>query len=983
MKKLLLLSSLLATALAMHAQVDPKVKPETLVAGKQYVLVNKAQSAAQYMSRTSWDGALYFLGKTDSKYADHALTAVSNEDGTWSFTITSKEDEPTTYYMGVPAGTDNLNANLTSPVKWAVTASEEYAGFYRLTAGEGNNENCVGKQLHLNGGYQYFVISEPINGGQWYPDFAGGTTSTGEYDENDELIYTIHDYTSFNWGFVSVERVPDYYEGFQYSYEINRFYEDYCVLDDYAEGFLATYNAVKAIYDVADMDELADSEVLEMLKNKIELYNEIERAIALNGDDDAVLAAATATAMDAFNQRIAAGELKNATEALAQAELNYTLGGGDMTALGKNMSFEDLSAQNGATTSGVAGAPTGWNVYINGKRVVTADEVKAAGIANWHGVNADCSGSIKEGSYGFGIWTSGVPQYEISQTIEGLENGSYLITAGLMVGANGGGSRRTTQRIFGNLNATYFGTQGDYDESRLDNTEVYAFANLEEPVTDSELQAVEVRAFVYDGTLTFGVRTDGNIAAANRTTANGAGGDGWFKTDNFTIQKLGYDANDAMGVVDHYMQILQDYESNSDFVMAEVVRTALEEGLQSFKEVTVSSSQEDIIEGILAAKKLLATTNVSVKAYEKLLAALEQHYLNRDLYETKKGIGAYSDVIEEAEAAYYDGAAEDEAAVDAIINRLNEALQECIQSDDIEAGSDLTDYIKNASFENLTNQNNTNSGGVVNAPMGWNLYIDGSQVTTASEIQSAGVTGWCAINGGDNINVELEDGTVVTSQCSDGEHVWGIWNANIPEVELSQTIKGLPSGQYTLTCDVLVQYNWAGYCITTQRIFANDYVAMYSYESNYEKNLPADAQIAADIDRLVPEAEVKHLTYAGHECEAPRSDYSHKVSLTFGLAQSGDLKIGFRTNGVDKDGVAQDRGIGWFKLDNWTLTYDAAEVPVGAEVGADATGVDTVKETTRKAIEFYSVNGIRRAAPQKGLNIVKMSNGTVVKTYVR
>ena len=158
---------------------------------------------------------------------------------------------------------------------------------------------------------------------------------------------------------------------------------------------------------------------------------------------------------------------------------------------------------------------------------------------------------------------------------------------------------------------------------------------------------------------------------------------------------------------------------------------------------------------------------------------------------------------------------------------------------------------------------------------------------------------------------------------------------------------------------------------------------MYSYESNYEKNLPADAQIAADIDRLVPEAEVKHLTYAGHECEAPRSDYSHKVSLTFGLAQSGDLKIGFRTNNVDKDGVAQDRGIGWFKLDNWTLTYDAAEVPVGAEVGADATGVDTVKETTRKAIEFYSVNGIRRAAPQKGLNIVKMSNGTVVKTYVR
>jgi hypothetical protein len=107
----------------------------------------------------------------------------------------------------------------------------------------------------------------------------------------------------------------------------------------------------------------------------------------------------------------------------------------------------------------------------------------------------------------------------------------------MMVGANGGGSRRTTQRIFGNLNSTYFGGTDDYDHSLLDKSEVYDFAYLVEPVTDTELQPIAVRAYVYDGTLTFGFRTDGNIAAANRTTSNGAGGDGWFKIDNFRLYK--------------------------------------------------------------------------------------------------------------------------------------------------------------------------------------------------------------------------------------------------------------------------------------------------------------------------------------------------------------------------------------------------------------------------------------------------------------
>ena len=92
MKKFLLLSSLLVSTLVANAQVTPKVQPERPVSGNKYVLVNKAQTPTQYMSRTSWDGALYFLGESDSHYADYALTAIQNADGTWAFSLPNADN---------------------------------------------------------------------------------------------------------------------------------------------------------------------------------------------------------------------------------------------------------------------------------------------------------------------------------------------------------------------------------------------------------------------------------------------------------------------------------------------------------------------------------------------------------------------------------------------------------------------------------------------------------------------------------------------------------------------------------------------------------------------------------------------------------------------------------------------------------------------------------------------------------------------------
>ena len=993
MKKKLLLTSLLASVMMINAQVTPKVQPETLVAGNKYVMVNAAQNTTQYMSRTSWDGAIYFLGENDSKYANHQFVAVDNGDGTWSFTQSEEiegEGEPDIYYMGIPAGTSNLNLNLVEPAKWIVTPSAKHAGFYQLMAGEGNNPNCVNLKLHLNGGYQYFVISEPISGGSWYPDFAGGATKTGQYDENDEEIVIINDSTSFNWGFISVDKLPAYYADLKFSGAINNFYANYCDLEEYAAGFLATYDAVAKLYnDAQNVDELTESGINEMIDGKVALQKEIDAAIALNETEDAVLAAAIVSAKAAFDTKIAVAEIQDATQTLKKAMDNYALGGGDITSLGKNMSFEDLSAQGGSMTSGVGPAPAGWNVYINGKQAVTAEEVSAAGITAWHGVNDDSDGEIKDGLMTFGFWVGSVPAYEISQTIEGLENGTYLITAGLMAGSNGSGSRLTTQRIFGNLNSTYYGGDYDYNISELDNSEVYTFAGNEILTTDREMRPVTVKAFVYDGTLTFGARTDGNSLAA--VAGTGQGGSGWLKIDNFTINKLGYNVEDAMEIFGHYSNLLGEYEGE---MMANEVADKLQES--DLGSITAASSQEEIIAGILTAKELLKDVDASVKAYQKLIEAIEQHYLSLEQYEHKLGAGIYGDVIQDAQNAYDDCVVADAVAVDSIIAVLNAALQECIQSDVINEGDNLTEYIQNPSFEDLSAQGGNNSDGAVAPPAGWELFLNDAQVFTAAEVAAA-VGAWCAINSGDQLSdVYDAEGNPATSQYTDGEHLWGIWSAAVPVVELSQTIKGLPAGQYTLTADIVVQNDWAGYNLGMQRIFANDYVTMFGAETDYVQNadeqlystFPEDVLVAAEIDQLAADAAVKHLNYAGNYVNENygASGIPYTTTLTFGLAETGEVKFGFRTSRVSAvDGqLSTQASMGWFKLDNFTLTYDSATVPAGAETKADATDIEGVEDAgSGVAVEFYTINGVRVAAPQKGVNIVKMSNGTVSKIFVK
>lgn len=982
-----LICALLGTSLFAQAIEKPMRKVQKLTDGGKYIIFNAANPTG-YTSRTSWDGAVYFLGETDSNWSKYEVTAKKNSDGTWSFsyTETSGDGSEATYYMAIPSGTCNLNFKATEPVAWTIQDGD-YSNYYKLIAGEGNNSNTLGMMMHLNSGGIYFVISEADDGGQWYPDFYGGAKTDAEGNElSDEKGNAIMaDSTSMNWAFVLKEDVPEFAREAKAYSSIANYEKEYLSLEGYTEGFKIAYDQAAQIYEGDEFVAGDEDDIATILDARVALYTAIENAKSKNTDDDAALNNAIATATNVFNTAKTTDDIDNAKTTLNKAIEAYQQGTGDLTSLGQNMSFEDLSAQGGNASAGVEAVPTGWNMYINGTQVNTADEIKSAGINTWCAVNADCYGEgIKDGNYGFGIWNASIPDFELSQTITGLENGTYTISAAFMVGANDRGTRRTTQRIFGNLNHVYWGSEEEYDADKLNASEVKTYAGLTEETTDNVLQPISLRAYVYDGTLTFGVKTDGNVAAALRSASNSAGGDGWFKVDNFTIQKEGFSMEDAIAVPNYYLSMLTEYANGN--AMNKDVNEKLTALLDKYTTFDETADMADVNAAIVDLSTNISTAEASVNAYKKLGSALEQAYLDLETYSDRKGAEDFGLLISDIQSTYDDGEYLD-SEIDSVISEIDKALEVCIKSG-VAVGIYVTDLITNPSFEDQSAQGGSDSAGVTNPPKGWTLTIDGKDCATADEINEQGVNGWCAINSGDVISVEL-DGEVITKQPTDGDKLFGIWNRKMPAAtELSQTITGLPAGTYTLTADVMVQYDWAKTNLTSQRIFANDYITMYTTAETSSEYYPEDVKEA--IERSKSDADIKHINYGGYTSLEgdPTTSLLHTLTVKFGVDESGVAKIGFRTSNINPAGEVYGEtvnendildGQGWFKVDNFTLFYDSKEIPTGIK----NTGVE---EKASYIVErrYYSTDGARIAAPQDGVTIVQniMSDGSVKVTKV-
>jgi hypothetical protein len=101
------------------------------------------------------------------------------------------------------------------------------------------------------------------------------------------------------------------------------------------------------------------------------------------------------------------------------------------------------------------------------------------------------------------------------------------------------------------------------------------------------------------------------------------------------------------------------------------------------------------------------------------------------------------------------------------------------------------------------------------------------------------------------------------------------------------------------------------------------------------------------------------------------------MKVVFAVGEDGIAKIGFRTNGINSEGKKFSEGglngQGWFKVDNFRLSYDSDDPSLG---------INTISQHGTTDTRFYSLDGRLLNAPQHGINIMRVTdkNGKV-KTY--
>jgi len=193
-----------------------------------------------------------------------------------------------------------------------------------------------------------------------------------------------------------------------------------------------------------------------------------------------------------------------------------------------------------------------------------------------------------------------------------------------------------------------------------------------------------------------------------------------------------------------------------------------------------------------------------------------------------------------------------------------------------------------------------------------------TNVITNNSFETGDLTGWTTASGtGDTGSKENSNGTY-TINNADGSYVFNTWNSSAVEggFFVAQDIEDieLPSGTYELTCIVASDAN------NKQQVIVNNNVTEVTTN-----------------DKATGE----------------------EVSVVFKLENDND-KISIK--------VASES---WFKADNFQLFYYGKNSSKETSV---ETGIEDIVAKSA-AIDIYTINGVKVATLQNGLNIIRTKNG--------
>lgn len=248
-----------------------------------------------------------------------------------------------------------------------------------------------------------------------------------------------------------------------------------------------------------------------------------------------------------------------------------------------------------------------------------------------------------------------------------------------------------------------------------------------------------------------------------------------------------------------------------------------------------------------------------VKKYNDAKLCLYQ-YLVEASQMCERGITAAADVYDTAIVVYNNASSTTEDLLKSV-----EDIKGVIVASAANYEQDVpaTYGIVNPSFENTSSQHNTNSS----VPFGWTMTKDGKEVTDATQ------WAWCGAN--------------TEANNADGYFIWGVWHwGAYGNMELSQTVTGLPNGRWMLTARLMNNHTENG---NLARIFAGGN-SMLAGDASAYSTLPKDEE----------------CSFEGSWAENDR-DLSH-VMTVYAEVSDGKLTIGAKSNG-------------FLKIDDFKLTY--------------------------------------------------------------
>lgn len=190
------------------------------------------------------------------------------------------------------------------------------------------------------------------------------------------------------------------------------------------------------------------------------------------------------------------------------------------------------------------------------------------------------------------------------------------------------------------------------------------------------------------------------------------------------------------------------------------------------------------------------------------------------------------------------------------------------------------------------------------------------------------------------------------------------WSGTIgAELEFTayQTLTGLPAGKYELSAKAANA--------------SNSVAADETLWADPEKAATGRAYLCA----ILSDGENEKAVSTPVEPNVGSATAANTYTVTFTVEEGNDVKIGFQSIGT--------MPFRWFMCDDFTLTYYGTEsAKVDSTDEGDVVAIEGVEETapaTKAIAGIYNASGAKIATLQKGINIVKYTDGSSKKIFVK